>query len=87
LAPVLTSVRSVEYTSESVWLRTSISCLRLRVLAEFASASFTIRSISSLVGPDDAVMVMFCCLPVACPARRVQDAVRVDVDVTSICGT
>src|SRR5262245_35669113 len=64
LLPCSDSVRSVEYTSESVWFRTSISCLRLVSSAALDSASFTMRSISSLVRPDDAVMVMFCCLAV-----------------------
>src|SRR5713101_2769906 len=83
----LASVRSVEYTSESVWLRTSISCFRFESSAALVSASFTIRSISSLVSPDEAVMVMFCCLPVAlsCAATFKMPFASIS-NVTSICG-
>src|SRR3989442_74065 len=88
LLPCSESVRSVEYTSESVWLRTSISCLCRASSAALASASFTILSISSLLRPDDDVMAMCCCLPVAVSFA---DTFRMPFasmsKVTSICGT
>src|SRR5207244_12546013 len=45
--------------------RSSDLCLRLVSSAAFDSESFTMRSISSRVRPDEAVIVMFCCFPVA----------------------
>src|SRR5882724_434918 len=64
-APCSASARSVEYTSASVWLRSSISCRRRASSLAFASASLTIRSTSCLLSPDEAVIVICCCLPEA----------------------
>src|SRR5262245_304850 len=65
LSPCSRSARSVAYTSPSVWLRISISCLRCASSLAWASASRTIRSTSCLLRPDEAVMVICCCLPLA----------------------
>src|SRR5665213_3606112 len=56
---------SVWYTRESALLRTSASSLRFRSSSAWASASFTMRSMSSLAIDDWPVMVIDCSLPVA----------------------
>src|SRR3990172_108837 len=56
--------------------------------AAWASASFFIRSISSFVRPDEAVIVMFCCLAVALSrAETFRIPFASMSNVTSTCGT
>src|SRR6478609_6795586 len=55
---------SVEKTSCSAWFLTSASSRRLRSSSACASASLTMRSISSLDRAEPPVIVIFCSLPV-----------------------
>ena len=68
-------------------MRVSISALRLVSSAAFDSASLTMRSISSFVSVVEAVIVMFCCLPVALSrADTLMMLLASMSNVTSICG-
>ncbi len=79
---------SVWKTSESALLRTSASSRRTRSSSACASASFIIRSISSLFRAVPPVMVICCSAPVP---RSLADTCTMPLasmsKVTSICGT
>src|SRR5690606_10573993 len=55
---------SVEWTSDSAWLRVSTASRRLRSSSAYCSASLIILSISSFDSAEPPVMVIDCSLPV-----------------------
>ena len=75
-------------TIESAWFSLSIFSRSFLSASAFASASCFIRSISSLLNPDDASMRIACSLPVA---LSLADTLRIPLasmsNVTSIWGT
>ena len=72
---------SVEYTRFSALFLTSATSRRRRSSSACDSASFIIDSMSCSLRPLDAVIVIFCSLPVPMSlALDVHDAVGVDVE-------
>ena len=73
---------------ESAWLSLSIFSRSALSDAAFCSASAFMRSISSLLRPEEASMRIACSLPVA---LSFADTLRIPLasmsNVTSICGT
>src|SRR5580700_5981701 len=88
LSPFSRSSFSVWYTSVSAWLRVSASSLRRRSSSAWASASRTMRSMSSRPSDDWPVMVIDCSLPVARSLALTWTMPLASMSkVTSICGT
>ncbi len=88
LSPLSARNFSVWCSSDSAELRISASSLRLRSSSACASASFIIRSMSSLGRPEPPVIVIDCSLPVPRSfAATCTMPLASMSNVTSICGT
>src|SRR4029453_11549414 len=87
LSPHSSTERSIWYVSWSAWLRASAASRRVWSSAANFSASWTIRSMSSLDSADPPVIVIACSLPVA---MSLADTLTMPLasmsKATSICG-